>query len=88
MKVGSNSTGYQMVEHWSSWKGPYNISVSSVGNTDHYCILIQEYEACLYANRADMKTLIQILIDDEKRSMIMLKEYKSFLNIFQEILTT
>ena len=42
MKVGYNSTGYQMVEQRSSWKGPDNINVSSVGKTYHGSILIQE----------------------------------------------
>ena len=42
MEVGYNSTGYQMAEHWSSWKGPDTINVSSFGKTDHGSILIQE----------------------------------------------
>ena len=41
MKVGYNSTRYQMVEQWSSWKGADTILVSSVGKTDHGSILIQ-----------------------------------------------
>ena len=45
IKVGYNSTGYQMAEQLSSWKVPDNINVSSVGNTDHGYILIQEYGA-------------------------------------------
>ena len=74
MKVEYNSTGYQMVEQRSSWKGPDTINVSSVGNNDHGSILIQEYEACLYDNRIYMIILIQRLIDDEKIPTIMLKE--------------
>ena len=46
MKFGYNSTGYQMVEQRSSWKGPDTINVSSVENTDHGSILIQESESC------------------------------------------
>ena len=34
-KVGYNSTGYQMVEQHSSWKGLDNINISSVGRTFH-----------------------------------------------------
>ena len=79
MKVGYNFTGYQMAEQRSSRKGPDTINVSSVGNTDHGYILIQEYKARSYANRADMKGIIQGIIDDEKYPTIMLKEYKSFL---------
>ena len=41
IKVGYNSTGYQMVEQWSSWKGPDYINVSIVVNTDHGSILIK-----------------------------------------------
>ena len=44
MKIGYNSTGYQMVEQRSSWKSPDNINVSIVGNTDHGSILIQKYK--------------------------------------------
>ena len=55
MKVGYNSTGYQMVEQRSSWKVPDNINVSSVGNTDHSSILIQESEAHSYANHTHTK---------------------------------
>ena len=55
-----------MVEQQSSWKGPDTISVSSFGMTDDGSILIQKYEARSYANRDDMKSLIQRLIDDEK----------------------
>ena len=47
MKVGYNSTGYQMLEQRSSWKGPDTINVSSVGKTGHGSILIQESEARL-----------------------------------------
>ena len=45
MIFGYNSTGYQMVEQQSSWKGPDTMNVSSVGNSDHGSILIQEAEA-------------------------------------------
>ena len=45
MKFGYNYTGYQMVEQRSSWNGPDIINLSSVGNTDHGYILIQEAEA-------------------------------------------
>ena len=55
-----------MVEQRSSSKGPYNINVSSVGNTDHGSILIQGDEAHSYTNHTDIKSLIQRLIDDEK----------------------
>eukprot|EP00957_Ditylum_brightwellii_P188683 14363217-Ditylum_brightwellii.AAC.1 len=68
MKVGYNSTGYQMVEHWSSWKGPDSINVSSVGKTDRGSVLVQKAEARSYANRTDMKALIQRLIDKGKIS--------------------
>ena len=44
MKVGYNSTAYQMVEQRRSWKGPDTINVSSVENTDPGSILIQEAE--------------------------------------------
>ena len=47
MKVGYNSTKYQMVEQQSSWKGPDNINVSSVVKTDNGSILIEESEARL-----------------------------------------
>ena len=40
MKVGYNSTEYEMVEQRSSWKVPDNINVSIVGNTYHGSILI------------------------------------------------
>ena len=63
-----------MVEQWSSWKGPYTINVSSAGNTDHGSILIQESDAHSYANRTDIKGLIQRLIDDEKCPTIIIKE--------------
>ena len=43
MKVGYNSTGCQMVEQRSSWKGLNSLNVSIVGKTDHNSILIQEY---------------------------------------------
>ena len=55
-----------MVEQRSSWKGPDTINVSSVGNIDHGSILIQKYEARLYANRTDMYSFIQRLIDQGK----------------------
>ena len=62
-----------MVEQRSLWKGPDTINVSSVGKTDHGSILIQEYEAHLYANCTDMRILIQRLMDDEKIPTLMLK---------------
>ena len=68
MKVGYNSTWYQMIEQQSSCKGSYTINVSSVGKTDKDSILIQEAEASSYSNRTYMKRLIQRLIDDEKMS--------------------
>ena len=74
MKVGYNYTGYQMVEQRISWKGTGTINVSSVGNTEHDSILIQEAEAYSYANNTDMKNIIQRLIDDKKCPTIMLKE--------------
>ena len=88
MKIGYNYTGCQLVEHRSSWKGPDTINVSSFGKTSNGYILIQEAEAHSYSNRTDMKSLFQRLIDNEKNSTIMLKEQKSFLNQFQEMLTT
>ena len=66
MKIGYNTTGYQMVEQRSSWKGPDSINISSVGKMDHNSILVQEAEARSYSNRTDMKNLIQRLIDDKK----------------------
>ena len=83
MKVVYNSTRYKMVVQRSSWKDPDNINVLIFGKTDHGYILIQEDEAHLYNNCTDTKSLIQRLIDDEKRPTIMLKEQKSFLNICQ-----
>ena len=68
MKAGYNSTGYQMVEQRSSWKGPDTINVSSVGKTDHGSILIQEAEVRSYSNHTDTKIIIQWLIDDENIS--------------------
>ena len=41
MNVGYNSTGYQIVEQQSLWKGLDTINVSSVGMTDRGSILIQ-----------------------------------------------
>lgn len=66
MKVKYNSIGYQMVEQRSSWKGPDTINVSSVGRTDHNSVLLHEAEARSYANRTDMKSLINGLIADGK----------------------
>ena len=66
IKVWYNSAGYQMLEQQSSCKGLDTINVSIVGNTDHGSILIQEYEARLYANRTDMYSFIQRLIDQGK----------------------
>ena len=74
MKVGNNSTGYQMVEQQSSWKGPDPTNVSSVGKTDRGSILIQKSESRSYANRADTKSLIRRLINDENTPTILLKE--------------
>ena len=74
IKVEYNSTGYQMVELRSSWKGPNTINVSSFGRTDHGSILTQEAESCSYYNLTDTKILIQRLIEDKKFPTIMLKE--------------
>jgi hypothetical protein len=82
MKVGYNSTGYQMVEQRSSWKGPDSINVSSVGKTDHGSVLVQEAEARSYANRTDMKSLIQRLIDDGKMSDDHAEGIEEFSNSF------
>ena len=71
-----------MVEQRSSWKGPDTINVSIVGNTDHGSILIQESEACPYANRTDIKILIQRLIDDEKISNYHAERTKEFSKSF------
>ena len=68
MEVIYNPTEYKMVEQRSSWKVTDNINVSSVGNTDHGSILIQEPESRLYANLTDTKSQIQRLIDYEKMS--------------------
>ena len=62
-----------MVEQRSSWKVPDTINISSVGKTDNGSILIQKYEARLYANRTYTKSLIQRLIDDKKCTTFMLK---------------
>ena len=83
MKVGYNYNGSQMVEQRSSWKGPDTINVSSVWKYYHGYILIQKSQARLYAKYKDMKSLIQRLIDNENLPTIMLKELKSFLDIFQ-----
>ena len=88
MRVGYNSTGYQMAEQRISWKGPDTINVPSVGKTDHGSIWIQESEACLYANRTDTKSIIQILIDDENMSNYHAEGKEEFCNFFLEILTT
>ena len=74
MKVGYNSTRYQLVEQQSSWKGPDTINLSGVVKTDHSSILIQKAEARSYDNHTYMIILIQRIIDDEKCSTIMLKE--------------
>ena len=66
VKVGFNSTRYQMLEQQSLLKGPYTINVSNVGKTDRSSILIQEAEARPHANRTDMKSRIKSLIDDGK----------------------
>ena len=65
MNVGYHSTGFQMVEHRISCKGPDTINVSSVGRTVHSYILTQESEARWYAKRTGMTSLIQSLIYDE-----------------------
>ena len=88
MKVGYNSTGYQMAEQRSSWKVPDTINVSSVVNTDHVYILIKESEARSYANHTDTKSLIQRLIDDEKMSNNHAEGKEDFSKCFQETLTT
>ena len=88
MQVGYNYTGYQMVEQRSSWKVPDAIIVSSVGNTYHSSILIQEAEALYYANRADIKSLTQRLINDEKTSNDYAEGVEEFPLKIQEMLTT
>ena len=82
MKVGYNSTGYQMVEQQSSWKGPDSINVSSVRKTDHGSVLVQEVEARSYANRKDMKSLIQRLIDNWKMTDDYAEGIEEFSNSF------
>ena len=74
MKVGYHYTGYQIVEHRSSWNGPDTSNVSNVGNSDHGSILIQEAESRLYSNRTDIKGINKSLIDDENFPAIVLKE--------------
>ena len=81
MKVGYNSTGYQMVEQQSSWKCPDTINVSSVENTDNGYILIQESEAHSYANFTD-------IIDDETFSNDHAELIEEFSLKNQEMLTT
>ena len=67
MKVGYNSTGYQMVKQRRAWQGPESINVSSVGKTDHGSVLVQEAVARSYTNRTDVKSLNQrLIIDDGK----------------------
>lgn len=68
MKIGHNSTSYQMVEQRTSWKGPDSINVSSCGRMNHNSVLLREAEARSYNHRTDMKSLIQRLIDDKKMS--------------------
>ena len=82
MKVGYNSTGYQIVEQRSSWKGTDTINVSSVGNTDNGSILIQEAESRSYANRTYMKSIIHRLIDDEKMPNDHAEGIEEFSNYF------
>ena len=88
MKVGYNSTWYQMLEQRSSWKGPYTINLSSFGKTDNSSILIWEAEACSYANRTDMKSILQRLIYDGKMSNDHAEGIEEISNFFQEMLTT
>ena len=88
MKVGYNSTGYEMVEQQSSWKGPDTINVSIVGNTDHGSILIQCSEARSYANCTYMNIPIRRLIDDETISKDNSEGIEEFYNSFQKMLTT
>ena len=87
MKVGYNSAEYQMVKQRSSWKRPYTINISSVWKTYHGSILIQKSEARSYANRKDMKSLIQRLTDDEKTCNDHAEGIKEFTKK-QEMLTT
>jgi hypothetical protein len=68
MKIGYNSTSYQMVEQRTSWKGPDSINVSSCGRMNHNSVLLREAEARSYNHRTDMKSLIKRLIDDKKMS--------------------
>ena len=88
MTFGYNSTGYQMIEQRTSWKGPDTINVSSVGKTDHGSILIREDEACLYANLTYTKNIIQRLIDDETFSNDHAEVIEEFSKLFQEMLAT
>ena len=68
MKIGYNSTSYQMVEQRTSWKGPDSINVSSCGCMDHNSVLLREAEGRSFRYRTDMKSLIKQLIDDKKMS--------------------
>ena len=68
VKAGYSSIGYQMVEQRMSFKGPDSINIRSVGRTDHNSVLLHEAEARSYANRPDMKFLVQRLIADGKMS--------------------
>ena len=68
IKIGYNSTSYQMVEQRTSWKGPDSINVSSCGRMNHNSVLLREAEARSYNHRTDTKSLIKRLIDDKKKS--------------------
>ena len=84
MKVGYNSTSYQMVEQRSSWKGPDTINVTTCGRSDHGSIILQEAEARSYANRTDMKSLISRLINDGKFSHDHAEGIEEFSQFFSE----
>eukprot|EP00957_Ditylum_brightwellii_P073012 5548616-Ditylum_brightwellii.AAC.1 len=55
MKVGYNSTSYQMTKEQKSWKDPDSINITSCGKTDHNLVLIKEAEGRSYKNPTDMK---------------------------------
>ena len=83
MKIGYNSTSYQMVEQRTSWKGPDSINVSSCGRMNHNSVLLREAEARSYNYRTDMKSLIKRLIDDNKMSQDHaegIEQYATFLD--------
>ena len=73
-----------MLKQQSSGKGPDTIYIPSCGMTYHNSILIQEFEARLYANCTDMKIIIQRLFDDENVSNYHAERIKDFYKKFKK----